>query len=239
MKFFDIKQNSDDWYLARAGIPTASQFSRIVTPTGKISTSHVDYAYECVAEIYMGKPIDSNFTSRAMEWGNYHEAEAINSYELLTGFNLKHGGFFTDDNMNYGASPDVRIYDGDKLVGVAEIKCPQVATHIHYVLMEGKINPKYIPQVQGHLLVTGAEWCDWFSYHPDLPYALVRTYRDDTYIAKLKQQLDIFQETVEIGLQILRNKGFKIEKPIKSFDLVKNKKPKDKSIGLELQKPLY
>jgi hypothetical protein len=39
-------------------------------------------------------------------------------------------------------------------------------------------------------------------------------------------------------LQVLRNRGYKIEKPIKSFDLVKNKKPLDLSLGLEIQKPL-
>lgn len=237
MKFFDIDQNSDDWYLARAGIPTASQFSRIVTASGRLSSQATDYANECVAEIYMGKPIETNFQSRAMEHGNFYEKEAIDTYELLTGFSIKHGGFFTDDNMNYGASPDVRIYDGDKLVGVAEIKCPQVATHIKYVLMEDKINPNYIPQVQGHMLVTGVEWVDWFSYHPELPHALVRVYRDDKYIALLEEQLLEFQNKIEIGLQVLRNRGFEVEKPIKNFSELK-KPMVDLSLSLDVQKPL-
>jgi hypothetical protein len=217
MRFWDIEQNAEDWYNARAGIPTASQFSRIVTKTGRLSEQATEYAYECVAEIYMQRPIEQIFTSCAMEWGHDYENEALLSYELLTNLNCKSGGFFTDDNLEYGASPDVRIFEGDKLVGVAEIKCPQVSKHIEFVLMDGKINPKYIPQVQGHLLVTGCEWVDWFSYHPDLPHALVRTYRDEKFIELLKEQLFEFNNKIEAGMQILRNRGFNFEKPIKSI----------------------
>ncbi|NBP16862.1 hypothetical protein EBU95_21155 [bacterium] len=126
MIFHDIPQNSPDWYTARAGLATASQFSRIITPTGKPSASAEEYAYECIAEIFMGEPIQPNFiTTRAMEDGTDTEGEAINAYEMITGFKIQHGGFFTDDSLTYGCSPDVRIYDGDKMVGVAEIKCPQ------------------------------------------------------------------------------------------------------------------
>jgi hypothetical protein len=166
----------------------------------------------------MQRPIEQNFTSRAMEWGHDYENEALLSYELLTNLNCKSGGFFTDDNIMYGASPDVRIYEGDELVGVAEIKCPQVAKHIEFVLMEGKINPEYIPQVQGHLLVTGCHYLDWLSYHPDLPHALVRTERDEKFIKLLEEQLLAFNEKIEIGMQILRNRGFNFEKPIKSIE---------------------
>jgi hypothetical protein len=219
MKFWDIEQNTDEWYNARAGIPTASQFSRIVTKTGRLSEQATKYAYECVAEIYMQHPIERNFiVPRPMEWGHDYENEALLSYELLTNLNCKSGGFFTDNNFMYGASPDVRIYENDTLVGVAEIKCPQVPKHIEFVLMEGKINPEYIPQVQGHMLVTGCEWVDWFSYHPDLPHALVRTYRDEKFIELLKEQLFEFNNKIEAGMQILRNRGFNFDKPIKAIE---------------------
>jgi hypothetical protein len=135
-------------------------------------------------------------------------------------------------------------------VGVAEIKCPQISKHIEFVLMEGKINPEYIPQVQGHLLVTGCEWVDWFSYHPDLPHALVRTYRDEKFIGLLKEQLFEFNNKIEAGMQILRNRGFDFEKPIKSIvaknnsftrDIKINPKPTVEEIktNMEMNDALY
>jgi hypothetical protein len=210
MIFHDITQNSPDWYNIRAGKATASQFSRIITASGKPSSSAEKYAYECIAEIYMGHPIEKNFSSRDMEHGNLYEGEAISAYEMITGFKIQHGGFFTDDNQFYGASPDVRIYDGDKLVGVAEIKCPQVPTHIEYFMMGDKINPAYMQQVQGHLLVTGCDWCDWFSYHPELPPALVRTYRDENFISLLEKELHNFNALIDKGIKIMNERGFNI-----------------------------
>lgn len=236
MIFWDIEQNTPEWYMARSGIPTASAFGRILTKTGKISSQARKYANECVAEIYMGKPILQEFSSFAMQWGNEHEKDAISSYEFMTECNIKSGGFFTNDAITYGASPDVRVYENNKLVGVAEIKCPQESTHIEYVLMEGKINDVYVPQVQGHMLVTGVDWVDWFSYHPDLPPALVRTYRDEKYISLLEEQLQEFDHLVSGGIEILKAKGYDIEKPIRSVDLLK-KKHFDSSSSLELQKP--
>lgn len=240
MKFWDIEQNTDDWYMARAGIPTASAFSRIITLSGKPSTQAQDYAYECVAEIYMGRPITQEFDTFAMQWGKDNEESAIKTYELLTDTEIKSGGFFTDDQITYGASPDVRIYEGKNLVGAAEIKCPQHARHIKNVFMQddGKIDKKYFQQVQGQMLTANLEWVDWFSYHPDLPPSLVRTYRDEKFINLLKEQLHEFNYLIENGIQILKNRGFEIEKPIKSMELLSKNKIMDLSASTHIQSPV-
>ena len=39
MIILDVEQGSRAWIEARLGIPTASEFSRIVTPGGKLSAS--------------------------------------------------------------------------------------------------------------------------------------------------------------------------------------------------------
>ena len=41
---------------ARLGIPTASQFSRIVTPTGKLSSTRRKYMGELLEEWISGEP---------------------------------------------------------------------------------------------------------------------------------------------------------------------------------------
>lgn len=211
MKWFDVDQNSHDWYVMRAGMATASQFDKIITPKmGKLSGQADDYANMCVAELLLGKPIDRNFSVYATEWGHAYEAEAIALYKLLTGLDVQRGGFFANDRLTLGASPDARIFEGDKLVGLAEIKCPEnPARHVEFLLME-EMNPKYIPQVQGQLFVSGCEWVDWFSYYPELPPVRVRTYRDPEYQAALYDALTGFELLVEAKLQKLFDAG-KIE----------------------------
>ena len=46
----DMEQRSEQWFRARAGRPTASEFSRIITETGKDSGQWDDYAIELVAQ---------------------------------------------------------------------------------------------------------------------------------------------------------------------------------------------
>ena len=41
---FDIEQGSDEWHALRAGKPTASEFSKLVTSKGEPSKSMADYA---------------------------------------------------------------------------------------------------------------------------------------------------------------------------------------------------
>ena len=57
MIVLDCVQGSQAWIDARLGIPTASQFSRIVTPTGRASTAAEGYTAELLAEWALGYPI--------------------------------------------------------------------------------------------------------------------------------------------------------------------------------------
>ena len=84
--------------------------------------------------------------------------------------------------------------DPDRLVdddGLVEIKVPNAGTHIGY-LINDSIDPIYKPQVQGQLLLSGRQWCDWVSYHDFIRPIIIRTYRDDEYIQKLQDAIDEF-----------------------------------------------
>ena len=50
-----FEQYSDAWWSGRRGALTASQFGKIVTSTGKKSTSWQAYAFKKAAEIETGK----------------------------------------------------------------------------------------------------------------------------------------------------------------------------------------
>jgi hypothetical protein len=182
----DCEQGTTRWLKLRAGIPTASEFSRIITPTGKASGQWDDYMYTLLAERLTGK-LATPYVSLQMERGSRMEAEAVAYYDYLHGVITERVGFITTDDGRYGASPDRLV--GEE--GLLEIKVPSPHTHVGYLLGKGA-DKTYKPQIQGQLLVTGRAWVDIMSYNPGLPQALVRVHRDDGFIRDLAKHLDDF-----------------------------------------------
>lgn len=209
MKHFEIQQNSLDWYKLRAGIPTASCFDKIITKKTWLPSSQMDgYANQLIAERILKRPIETNYKVPALEWGNAHEADAIAAYEYQTDNEIKNGGFFVTDDMKVGASPDARVFKGNNLIGLCEMKCPMnPAVHVEFLLMQ-QMNPDYVPQVQGQMFVSDLEWVDWVSYHPEMPLAIVRTYRDPKFQALFKTALEQFLEIMEKKIARLNEIGY-------------------------------
>ena len=83
MIVLDCKQGSRAWIEARLGIPTASMFGQIVTPTGKLSASRGPYMGKLLAEWALGEPVDA-FESDWMERGKMLEGEAFAYYDIQT-----------------------------------------------------------------------------------------------------------------------------------------------------------
>jgi predicted phage-related endonuclease len=191
MRTVDVLQGSDEWDELRRGVPTASNFGKIITAVkAQLSTSWQTYAVELLAaELKVVVPPPPSFW---MEWGTENEPYAVAAYELMTGRKTEQVGFvWPDDHKRYGCSPDRLVGDD----GLLECKCPMPETVLKYHLT-GFPND-YKPQVQGQLLVTGREWCDFLAYHPELKPFLVRVERDEKYIANLTVALDEFCENLE------------------------------------------
>ena len=188
MKIINCEQNTPEWYNSRVGIPTASSFSKILSATGKPSTSADGYANDIMSEVVAGKPLEGWSGNEWSERGKELESDAVAWYEFTNDVDTKEVGFCKADNDLYGCSPD-RLIDGDE--GLLEVKCPKGSTHLGY-LLKNQLPTTYIPQVQGQLLVTGRKWCDFLSYHPDMPKLIVRVERDEEYITKLSAALASF-----------------------------------------------
>lgn len=180
------EQGSEQWLTLRLAIPTASEFHRIVTPTGRLSKQSRAYAIKLVAEKLLNRQLESFEETEWMERGRQLEFEAVKAFEFETDLTTKQIGIIISDCGRYGASPD-RLVGED---GVLEIKCPAPHTHLGY-LLDG-FNADYRPQVQGQLLVSGRDWYDWISYSPEMPMVRVRAPRDPEYIGKLRAALDEF-----------------------------------------------
>lgn len=185
MRALKVVQGSADWFSARLGKPTASRFSEILTPTGKLSASADGYMHELLSERLLGFPFEAA-GSGFMDRGSNMEAEAVAWYQIQRWFEVEKVGFCLRDDGRVGCSPD-RLVGAD---GVLEIKVPNAPNHVMYML-DG-FPRKYWPQVQGQLWITGRKWADCMSYSPELPAALVRIDRDEAYIEALSFAVEGF-----------------------------------------------
>lgn len=199
----DVEQGSEEWLQLRLAKPTASEFDKILSPGGKVSTQTQAYCNRLLAEMIIGKPVQTFEKTPWMERGNELEAEAVMFYEQLNDVETVKIGFCTDDENKYGASPD-RLIGED---GLLEIKVPAPHTHVAY-LLSGQIDKGYWPQIQGQLLVTGRKWCDWLSYHPEMTSIVIRVPRDETFIGTLRSELAKFDQMLSEGKQRLIDKGY-------------------------------
>ncbi len=197
----NVEQGSREWLECRLGIPTASAFKKIITPTGKLSAQARQYAYLLCAERLLNGVQGSLDGMAWMERGKELEAEAVKSYEFEQDVVTKTVGFITTDCGQIGCSPDRLV--GDR--GLLEIKCPAPSTHVGY-LLDG-MDKDYIPQVQGQLFVTGRAWCDWYSYNPAMPSVRVRVFPDAEYQANMAVALSDFVKMKLEFMDRLQNLG--------------------------------
>jgi len=195
----NLEQGTQEWLDARKGIPTASRFKDIVTPAkGELSKSHKTYMYELIAE-RLGA--DNEFyTNEHMERGTELESQARAIYGLIHGVSVEEVGMIKNDAESVGISPDGLIGDN----GGLEIKCPKASTHIKYML-DGVLPTIYKPQVQGSLWVSGREWWDFMSFHPQLDPFIIRIYRDEEYIKKMEEHILKFCDELDMGTLKLRS----------------------------------
>lgn len=187
MKVHACEQGSDLWYSLRAGRPTASEFSRIITSTGERSKSLLPYAMELAGELFAGKPLDGWMGNKYTERGKEIEEEARLAYQMRMDTPVDLVGFVTDDQERWGASPDGFV--GSE--GAVEFKCfPK--KHIEcllYYRKHKKCPPDHVQQTQGELYVAEREWVDLVFYQPSLPMLVLRQYRDEQVIKALEEGL--------------------------------------------------
>lgn len=187
------EQGTQEWLRHRQGVPTASEFSKIFTGTGKPSTSAEGYIGELIQE---QREKDSEHETDIGGWqGNEHtqrgnelEPVARFAYTMETGRAVEEVGFCLTDDERFGCSPDGMI---DERKGGMEIKSPQEAKHIERVL-KGVVPNEHKTQVHGCMIVCEVDYWDYCSFANDNLWVL-RVERDD-YTKKLTEALDAFHE---------------------------------------------
>ncbi len=143
-----MQQRSDQWYKARNGMITASDFAQALG-RGKFGTQKQFYEKKC------GYEQDTfNANNPALKWGVMFEPVATSIYELKTGMIVHEFGLLQHPGVPWvGASPD-----GISELGVMlEIKCPWKRK------INGEIPEQYYYQMQGQLDVCDLDECDYLE----------------------------------------------------------------------------
>jgi len=194
-----IDQRTEAWFAERAGKITASRMHDVMLerdrepfksgprkgqpkPPPKALT---DYAYQLAAERLTGRP-RKQIKAAALQWGQDVEPAAVAAYQAETGEIVQLSGFVAHPTLPFvGASPDFLVGSD----GGGEIKSPE-SSEVHLETLLTGLPPEHIEQIQGGLWVTGRQWWDFVSFHPDFPPHLrlyvQRVPRDDNYIQRLE-----------------------------------------------------
>jgi len=158
-------QGTGEWFNARTGKLTASRMRSAVKrlKNGEDSAERKNLKIEILCERMTGDILDK-FVSTAMQWGIEKEPEAKAAYEAKTGRIITDVGFIDHPRIEFcGASPDGFVDDG-----LIEIKCPNTATHVGWIL-DGGIPEEHRAQMTLQAAVTGRGWVDFVSYDPRMP----------------------------------------------------------------------
>ena len=196
--FHDVAQYSEEYDRLKIGIPTSSNFHKIITPQGKPSKQWRQYACVLIAERILQHRIEF-YNSPAMERGLIVEAEAADWYEFDQDVITQRVGFITDDEHTMGCSPD-RLVGED---GLLEIKAPLPHTQVEYWI-SGELNERFRPQLQGQLYISQRSWVDIVCWHDVLPKLVMRVEPDEKLIKTLDRELQIFNFFIESVMEKIR-----------------------------------
>jgi predicted phage-related endonuclease len=187
----DLLQGSDEWLAARCGILTASEMSRIITPTLKVARNEKASAhlFELLAQRITGY-VEPHYISDDMLRGQVDEIEARALYAKHYA-PVEEVGFITNDEWGFtiGYSPDGLVGDD----GLIEVKSRrqrfQVAT-----IVDWGVPAEYMLQLQTGLLVSGRSWVDFCSYCGGMPMVTLRVHPHEEMQAAIIEAATAFEK---------------------------------------------
>lgn len=186
IEVFNCAQYSDEWYAARLGIPTASEFHKLFMKglkKGEESKTRRRYMLELVGERMTGQPRET-YQSTHMQRGKEMEQEAADYYSYLTDEELEAVGFIR--NGKAGCSPD-RLCGKNGMVQFKTMMAP-LLLDLH---LEGYKNDHECQQL-GELWIAEREWNDLFIFWPGIKPIRHRVYRDEAKIKSLELGVEMF-----------------------------------------------
>lgn len=200
----DCPQRTPEWTASRLGrLTSTGAADMLATIKSGEAAARRNLRTRLVLERLTGKSQEGGYVSAVMQAGIDAEDDALAAYEATMGTFLQRSGFLSCDDVLAGFSPDGHTED---FSGIVEAKSPLPATHLDY-LRTGKVPTDYLRQCTHALWVTGAAWCDWFSYQPSFPdhlqMARVRIRREDLDLDDYDRKARAFLAEVEAEYRAL------------------------------------
>lgn len=189
-----LEQHSPEWFQMRQGMATGSMMADVVTKKKRgdgYYAAREDYMIDLAVTRLTGLMPD-RYVSKAMEFGTENEPRGRAAYEMHCDVMVEEVGFAFHPHIKwFGSSPDGLV--GSE--GVLEVKCPNSATHLGYIL--GNVVPEqYIPQMKSHMLCAERQWCDFVSFDPRMPKHLQlfvrRLDREEKMLMELEMEVEKF-----------------------------------------------
>ena len=204
----DIKQGTQAWHDSRRGQVTASRIVDVMAKGQGITRAK--YMAELIDKLTTTEQPPS-YTNAYMEWGIEQEPKARQLYEFVSGNTVEEVGYFPHPSIERsGASPDGIVTTPDDQ-GLLEIKCPATSTHRNH-LLTGKIDKRYIYQMQFQMACAEKQWCDFVSYdprmiNPNLRLSITRVERDNELIEIIETAVIEFLDEMKQQLEQLDQIG--------------------------------
>lgn len=202
LQIIDCEQRSPEWYAARLGLATASNFQTIMVPIGPkggVPLGRKTLLRTLAGEIITGEPAES-YTNAAMDRGRIMEDEARDFYSFMNDVECQRVGFVR--NGRAGCSPDSFVGTNRML----EIKTAQPNVLIE-ILEKDEFPNEHKAQCQGGLWVCQKDVIDLSVYWPKMPPFIKEAGRDEVYIAKLASEVARFNDELDALVDRIRRYG--------------------------------
>jgi hypothetical protein len=234
MEIVTCDQGSDEWFRARLGIPTASEFATVLAEPrsdGNLPQPVIDSMVKngCTAE-QLASAI------KAARKRNSSPAKTRRDYlyklagEIITGEPMES---YSNGHMERGKAWEDEARDAyafianaepqrvgfirsgrkgaspDSLIGDAGMV--EIKTKLPHLMVEtilrGEFPPEHVAQCQGQLWVAEREWIDVAIYWPGFPLFTKRAVRDEAYIRRLSDAVDEFNAELDQIVARVRGMG--------------------------------
>lgn len=234
MQIITCEQGTPEWFEARKGIPTASEFSTVLAEgkEGLLPVAIMDAMVKngCTAEQLAAAVKAARARGASPSQARLKYLRTL-AGEIIRGTPEEEG--FTNAAMERGKVMEAEARDlyafargvepievgfvrngnagasPDSLIGDdggLEIKTALAHIQIER-LQKGELPTEHKAQVHGNLWITERAWWDFVSYSPGLPPLIVRVERDEAYIAKLAGAVDAFNSELAEVVEKVRKYG--------------------------------
>ncbi|MGV7119610.1 lambda exonuclease family protein [Sphingopyxis sp. 550A] len=199
---YDVEQGTAEWMKLRTGVLTASEMSKILTPTLKVANNDKarSHLWELLAQRITGF-VEESFESWDILRGREDEMEArmVYSREYAP---VEECGFITNDKFGFtiGFSPDGLVGEDGLIECKSRKQRLQIQTMIENTVRD-EVPAEFMLQCQTGLIVSERKWIDFVSYSAGLPMVatrveLIPAYEDAILSAAQKFEDDLADKRV-------------------------------------------